>query len=115
MWVMALIGSAPGLRCSCRGTLLVGKDVQPLQSVKPIRIAMSTVLDEPRCGHKTSVLVWDVSHGVSCTSGKMCGCVLLLRTRSPVVPLWFSQNNLVTWVINLFAKTFSEMNPCMSK
>jgi hypothetical protein len=49
---MALIGSAPALRCSCGGTLLVGTVVQPLQSVKPIRIAMSTVLDESRCGHK---------------------------------------------------------------
>jgi hypothetical protein len=28
------------------GTLLVGKDVQPLQSVKPFRIATSMVLDE---------------------------------------------------------------------
>jgi hypothetical protein len=41
--------------------LLVGKDVQPLQSVKPIRIVVSTVLDKSRCGHKTSVWVWDVS------------------------------------------------------
>jgi hypothetical protein len=49
---MALIGSAPALRCSCGGTLLVGKDVQPLQSVKPIRIAVFTVSDESRCGHK---------------------------------------------------------------
>jgi hypothetical protein len=49
---MALIGSAPTLRCSCGGTLLVGKDVQPLQSENPIRIAVSTVLDEPWCGHK---------------------------------------------------------------
>jgi hypothetical protein len=49
---MALIGSAPALRCSCGGTLLVGTVVQPLQSVKPIRIAMSTVLDESRCDHK---------------------------------------------------------------
>jgi hypothetical protein len=57
---MALIGSALALRCPCDGTLLVGKDVQPLQSVKPIRIAVSTVLDESRCGHKTSVWVWDV-------------------------------------------------------
>jgi hypothetical protein len=63
---MALIGSAPALRCSCGGTLLVGKDVQPLQSVKPIRIAVSMVLDESRCSHKTSVWVWDVFHGVSC-------------------------------------------------
>ena len=62
---MALIGSALALRCSCGGTLLVGKDVQPLQSVKPIRIAVSTVLDESRCGHKTSVWVWDDFHGVS--------------------------------------------------
>ena len=62
---MALIGSAPTLRCSCGGTLLVGKDVQPLQSVKPIRIAVSTVLDESRWGHKTSVWVWDDFHGVS--------------------------------------------------
>jgi hypothetical protein len=52
MWVMALIGSAPALRCPCDGTLLVGKDVQPLESVKPIRIAMSMVLDESRCGHR---------------------------------------------------------------
>jgi hypothetical protein len=57
---MALIGSVPTLRCPCDDTLLVGKDVQPLQSVKPIRIAMSTVLDELWCGHKTSVWVWDV-------------------------------------------------------
>jgi hypothetical protein len=57
---MALIGSAPALRCLCGSTLLVGKDVQPLQSVKPIRIVVSTVLDESRCGHKTSVWVWDV-------------------------------------------------------
>jgi hypothetical protein len=49
---MALIGSAPALRCSCCGTLLVGKDVQPLQSVKPIQIAVFTVLDESWCGHK---------------------------------------------------------------
>jgi hypothetical protein len=62
---MALIGSAPTLRCSCGGTLLVGKDVQPLQSVKPIRIAMSTVLYESWCGHKTGVWVWDGFHGVS--------------------------------------------------
>jgi hypothetical protein len=54
---MSLIGSAPALRCSCGGTLLVGKDVQPIHSVKPIRIAVSTVLDESRCGHKTSA--WD--------------------------------------------------------
>jgi hypothetical protein len=66
---MAFIGSALALRCSCGGTLLVGKDVQPLQSVKPIRIAMSTVLDESRCGHKTSVWVWDGFLGVSCLSG----------------------------------------------
>jgi hypothetical protein len=57
---MALIGSALALRCSCGGTLLVGKDVQPMQSVKPIRIVMSTVLDESQCGQKTSVWVWDV-------------------------------------------------------
>jgi hypothetical protein len=49
---MDLIGSALALRCLCGGTLLVGKDVQPLQSVKPIRIAVSTVLDELQCGHK---------------------------------------------------------------
>jgi hypothetical protein len=49
---MALIGSALTLRCSCGGTLLVGKDVQPLQSVKSIRIVVSTVLDESWCGHK---------------------------------------------------------------
>jgi hypothetical protein len=49
---MALIGSAPALRCPCGGTLLVGKAVQHLQSVKPIRITVSTVLDESWCGHK---------------------------------------------------------------
>jgi hypothetical protein len=57
---MAFIGSAPALRCLCGSTLLVGKDVQPLQSVKPIRIAVSTVLDKSQCGHKASVWVWDV-------------------------------------------------------
>jgi hypothetical protein len=57
---MALIGSALAVSCSCGGTLLVGKDVQPMQSVKPIRIVMSTVLDESQCGQKTSVWVWDV-------------------------------------------------------
>jgi hypothetical protein len=41
-----------GTKVSCGGTLLVGKDVQPLQSVKPIRIGVSTVLDESLCGHK---------------------------------------------------------------
>jgi hypothetical protein len=51
---MALIGSAPALRCSCGGTLLVGKNVQPLQSAKSIRIVVSTVLHKSRCGHKTS-------------------------------------------------------------
>jgi hypothetical protein len=55
---MALIGSVPTPRCLCGSTLLVGKDVQPLQSVKPIRIAVSTILDESRCGHKTSIWVW---------------------------------------------------------
>jgi hypothetical protein len=46
----------------CSGTkvfvcsiLLVGKDVQPLQSVKPFRIAMSMVLDELWFGHIASV------------------------------------------------------------
>jgi hypothetical protein len=88
---MALIGSVLTLRCPCDGTLLVGKDVQPLQSVKPIRIAVSTVLDESQCGHKTSAWVWDISHGVSCFLGEMCGCVPgLLRTGSLVVPQWFS-------------------------
>jgi hypothetical protein len=43
---MAFIGSALALRCSCGGTLLVGKDVQPPQSVKPIRIVVSMVFDE---------------------------------------------------------------------
>jgi hypothetical protein len=62
---MALIGSVPTLRFLCGGTLLMGKVVQPLQSVKPIRIAMSSVLDESRCGHKTSVWVWDDFHGAS--------------------------------------------------
>jgi hypothetical protein len=49
---MALLGSIPTLRCSRGSTLVVGKDVQPLQSVEPIRIAVSTVLDESQCGHK---------------------------------------------------------------
>jgi hypothetical protein len=84
---MALIGSALALRCSCGGTLLVGKDVQPLQSIELIRIAMSTVLDESRCGYKTSIWVWDGFHGVSGFSGVVCGCVpRLLWTGSPVVP-----------------------------
>jgi hypothetical protein len=62
---MALIKSASALRCSCGSTLLVGMDVEPLQSVKPIRIAVSMVLDESRCGHKTSGWVWDDFHAVS--------------------------------------------------
>jgi hypothetical protein len=37
------------------GTLLMGKDVQPLQSVKLIRIAMSMVLVELWFGHIASV------------------------------------------------------------
>jgi hypothetical protein len=87
---MALIGSVPALRCPCDSTLLVGKNVQPLQSVKPIRIAVSTVLDESRCGHKTSVW-FGMFSGVSCFPGKVCGRVpRLLRTGSPVVPQWFS-------------------------
>jgi hypothetical protein len=49
---MDLMGSVPALRCPCDGTLLVRKDVQPLQSVKPIRIVVSTVLDKSLCGHK---------------------------------------------------------------
>jgi hypothetical protein len=53
----------------------VGKDVQPLQSVKHIRIAVSTVLDELRCGHKTSVWVWDGFHGVSGFLGSVWLCV----------------------------------------
>jgi hypothetical protein len=88
---MALIGSAPTLRCSCGGTLLVGKVVQPLQSVKPIQISVSTVLDESWCGHKTSV--WDLRCflGVSCFRVRCVAvCPGLLRTGSPVVPLWFS-------------------------
>jgi hypothetical protein len=71
---MALIGSAPTRRCSCGGTLLVGKDVQHLQSVKPIRIAVSTVLDESWCGHKTSVWVGDGFHGMSGFLGSVWLC-----------------------------------------
>jgi hypothetical protein len=63
---MTLIGSAPALRCSCGGTLLVGKDVQPLQSVKPIRIAVSTVLTSHGVVTKTSVWGLGCFHGVSC-------------------------------------------------
>jgi hypothetical protein len=71
----------------------VGKDVQPLQSVKPIRIAVSTVLDESRCGHKTSNWVGMFSWRES-FSRKVCGCVPgLLRTGNPVVPQWFSPND----------------------
>jgi hypothetical protein len=83
---MAFLGSAPALRCLCGGTLLMGKDVQPLQSVKPIRIAMSTVLDESRFGHKTSVWVWGVFM-CELFSERESGCVPgLRRTGSPVVP-----------------------------
>jgi hypothetical protein len=67
--VLAKVGNGfdrirTGTKVPCGGTLLVGKDVQPLQSVKPIRIVVSTVLDESRCGHKTSVWVRKF-HGVS--------------------------------------------------
>jgi hypothetical protein len=48
-------------------------------------------------------------------SGKVCGCVPgLLRTGSPVVRNQFSQNNWVLELSELFAKTFSKMNPYMS-
>jgi hypothetical protein len=74
----------------------VGKDVQPLQSVKPIRIVMSTVLDESRCGHKTSVWVGMFSW-LEWFSGKVCGCVPgLLRMGSPVVPNPFFSKQLST-------------------
>jgi hypothetical protein len=90
---MALIGSALVLRCSCGGTLLVGKDVQPLQSVKPIQIAVSTVLDESWCDTKL-VFGFGMFSWHEWFSGKVCGCVPgRLRTGSPVVPNWFSQNN----------------------
>jgi hypothetical protein len=48
-----------GTKVSVCDTLLVGKDVQPLQSVKPIRIAMSMVLDDLRFGHVASVCGMD--------------------------------------------------------
>jgi hypothetical protein len=40
-------------------------------------------------------------------SGIVCGCVPgLLRTGSPVVPNWFSQNNSDTWVIEMVCESF---------
>jgi hypothetical protein len=66
---MALIGSAPALRCPCDGTLLMGKDVQPLQSVKPIRIAVSTWYWTSH-GVVTKTSDWVGKFlGVSCLSG----------------------------------------------
>jgi hypothetical protein len=45
-------------------------------------------------------------------SGKVCGCVSgLLRTGSPVVPNWFSQNNKVTWVIKIVCENLFENEP----
>jgi hypothetical protein len=113
---MALIGSAPALSCSCDGTLLVGKVVQPLQSVKPIRIAVSTVLDESRCGHKISVWVGDVFwcelfSGLSvwlcawATADGKSGSSTVVSSKQ------LSHLGYETW----FAKIFSKMNPCMSK
>jgi hypothetical protein len=64
-----------GTEVSCGGTLLVGKDVQPLQSVKPIRIAVSTVLDESWCGHKTRIWRFGMFSWCELFSGKVCGCV----------------------------------------
>jgi hypothetical protein len=91
---MFLIGSARALRCSCGGTLLVGKDVQPLQSVKPIRIAVSTVLDESWCGHKL-VFGLGMFSWRELFSGKVCDYVPgLLRTGSPVVPNWVFSKQL---------------------
>jgi hypothetical protein len=57
---LAMVGNGfvricSGTKVSVCGTLLVGKDVQPLQSVKPIRIAMSMLLDELWFGHIASV------------------------------------------------------------
>jgi hypothetical protein len=48
-----------GTKVSICGTLLVGKDIQPLQSVKPIRIAIFMVLYELRFGHIASVCGMD--------------------------------------------------------
>ena len=53
---MALLGFAPKLRWSCCDTPLVGKSCTPLQSIKPIRIAVPTVLGELRFGHTTRFL-----------------------------------------------------------
>jgi hypothetical protein len=54
--------------------------------------------------------------GVSCFPGEVCGCVPgLLRTGSPVVPLWFSQKQLShSSYKNDLRKPF-EMDPCMSE
>src|SRR6185503_7380718 len=51
---MAMSGSTPTLRCSCCGTRLWVK-LHTSAELKPIRIAMPTVLGELRCGHITSV------------------------------------------------------------
>ena len=51
---MALLGSAPTLRCSSCGTPLVGK-LHTSAELKSIRIAVPTVLGELRFGHTTSV------------------------------------------------------------
>jgi hypothetical protein len=57
---LAMVGNrfvriCSGTKVSVCGTLLVEKDVQPLQSAKPIRIAMSMVLDELWFGNIASV------------------------------------------------------------
>jgi hypothetical protein len=97
---MALIGSAPTLRCSCGGTLLVGKDV-----------VVSTVLDESRCGHKTSV-GFGIFSWRELFSGIACGCVPgLLRTGNPVVPKVVFSKQLSYLGYKLFAKTFFGNEP----
>jgi hypothetical protein len=83
---MALIGSVPALRCPCDGTLLVGKDVQPLQCQT---YSNSRVHSIGRVTVWSQKLVFWVGmfSGVSCFPGEVCGCVPgLLRTGSPVVP-----------------------------
>jgi hypothetical protein len=113
---MALIGSAPALRCSCSGTLLVGKDVQPLQGVNPIRIAVSTVLDESQCGHITSVWVWDVCWCELFFGLSVWLCAWAIADgESDSYTVVFSKQLIHFGYEIWFAKTFSKMNPYMSK
>jgi hypothetical protein len=73
---MALLGSTPALRCSCGGTLLVGKDVQPLQSVKTYSNSRIHGIGRVMVWSQNQCLGLGCFHSVSCSLEK-CVAVCL--------------------------------------